>query len=77
MNFSDLISAIKTSLKVDEKEKHFILAKVTNFQIFQLNVQIGLLLSKNFEREKVMVALSVRSAFDLYLQVRNLLVILR
>ncbi len=77
MNFSDLISAIKTSLKVDEKEKHFILAKVTIFQIFQLNVQIGLLLSKNFEREKVMVALSVRSAFDLYLQVRNLLVILR
>lgn len=29
-----------------------------------------MLVTKNFEKEKVLVALSVRSAFDLYLQVR-------
>lgn len=30
-----------------------------------------MMLTKNFEKEKVLVALSVRSSFDLYFQVRR------
>jgi len=33
-------------------------------------------MTKNFDKEKVLVALSVRSAFDLYLQVRKAFIVI-
>lgn len=54
IQFREFLNAIKKSLSVSEKERHFLQAK------------IGMLVTKNFEKEKVLVALSVRSAFDLY-----------
>ena len=58
-NYSDTYEATKMCFSVQDEEKHFQEAK------------IGMHFTHDHNHEQVLTTLSVRSAFDLYLQSRN------